>query len=391
LKRSGTFTEKPVRRILAAGLLAACGWSGAWAAESAGSPAKPEPPKAAAKQEPAKAQAVKADPAKARAEPEATPKTAVRPARLPLHSKEKAAPQDADEQAALERIAVKIAERLAASHGAKEATVEPQAKGVKAMVVIKTPAAPPKPKPKPVAKKAPAVTPPPPPPPIKPEDWAYAGAGGPESWGNLHPDFAACRNGQRQSPIDIRDGLPVDQDPVQFDYRLSGLSVIDTGRTIQANLTRGNIIFALGRQYELQYVHFHLPAEERINGRGFDMVAHLVHKDKEGRIAIVAVLMERGAAHEAMQMVWNNLPLQRKDEVRSATPLDPSAFLPLDRRYYAYIGSLTSPPCTEGVLWLVMKQPVTVSPEQMAVFARLYPMNARPIQSAAGRLIRESR
>ena len=139
-----------------------------------------------------------------------------------------------------------------------------------------------------------------------------------------------------------------------------------------------------------QQFHFHRPSEERIDGRGFDMVAHLVHKDLEGRLAVVAVLLERGSAQPVVQAVWNNLPLEKGEELAARAPLDLNALLPVERRYVTYMGSLTTPPCSEGVLWLVMKQPVPVSAEQIAVFARLYPMNARPIQAASGRMIKES-
>jgi carbonic anhydrase len=146
----------------------------------------------------------------------------------------------------------------------------------------------------------------------------------------------------------------------------------------------------MGRRYELLQFHFHRPSEERIDGRQFDMVAHLVHKDVEGRLAVVAVLLDRGSAQPIVQAVWNNLPLEKGDEVPARGSLDLNALLPPERSYFTYMGSLTTPPCSEGVLWMVMKQPVPISPEQIAIFSRLYPMNARPIQSASGRLIKES-
>ena len=220
--------------------------------------------------------------------------------------------------------------------------------------------------------------------------WSYAGDGGPLTWGQLKPEFAKCANGTRQSPIDIRGGVNVDLDPVQFDYRATGFNVLDNGHTVQVNLATGNTIETLGRRYELVQFHFHRPSEERINGRQFDMVAHLVHNDPEGRLAVVAVLLDRGSVHPLVQTVWNNLPLEKGDEVAARATLDLNELLPKDRRYYTYMGSLTTPPCSEGVLWMVMQQPVTISNEQIAVFSKLYPMNARPIQSAAGRLIKQS-
>jgi carbonic anhydrase len=220
--------------------------------------------------------------------------------------------------------------------------------------------------------------------------WGYTGAGAPERWASLQPSFATCAAGNRQSPIDIRDGIGVQLDPVRFDYLPGGFRVLNNGHTIQATVAPGNTIEVMGRRYELVQFHFHRPSEERVNGRVFDMVAHLVHKDVEGRLAVVAVLLTRGAPQPVVQTVWNNLPLERGEDLAAEVMLDPSKLLPEDRRYYTYMGSLTTPPCTEGVLWMVMKTPVTVSPEQIAIFSRLYPMNARPVQPLNGRLIKES-
>ncbi|MFM2346105.1 MAG: hypothetical protein RL654_858 [Pseudomonadota bacterium] len=220
--------------------------------------------------------------------------------------------------------------------------------------------------------------------------WSYGGDGGPAEWGKLQSEFSMCGNGKRQSPIDIRGGVKVDLEPIRFDYRPTGFNVVDNGHTVQANLGGGNTIEVGGRRYELVQFHFHRPSEERINGRQFEMVAHLVHKDPEGRLAVVAVLMDQGKQHPMVQLVWNSLPLEKKEEMMSPAPIDMNLMLPEDRRYYTYMGSLTTPPCSEGVLWLVLKQPAQLSTEQLAVFARLYPMNARPIQQASGRMIKES-
>lgn len=220
--------------------------------------------------------------------------------------------------------------------------------------------------------------------------WSYEGAGGPSGWGAMKPEFAKCSTGTRQSPIDIREGIKVQLDPVQFDYRPSGFRIIDNGHTVQVNVAAGNSIEVMGRRYDLVQFHFHRPSEERIDGKQFDMVTHLVHKDAEGRLAVVAVLLDRGSAQPIVQTVWNNLPLEKGDEVPAKGSLDLNALLPPERSYFTYMGSLTTPPCSEGVLWMVMKQPVSISPEQIAIFSRLYPMNARPIQSASGRLIKES-
>jgi len=225
---------------------------------------------------------------------------------------------------------------------------------------------------------------------LLPTHWDYEGEQGPEAWGKLRPEFSKCASGQRQSPIDIRGGIAVDLEPIKFDYRSSAFSVIDNGHTVQVNVEPGNSITITGKRYELVQFHFHRPSEERINGRQYDMVAHLVHKDVDGKLAVVAVLLDRGSAQAVVQSVWNNLPLEKGDEVRAGARIDLAQLLPADKRYYTYMGSLTTPPCSEGVLWMVMKQPVPISVEQVAIFSRLYPMNARPIQQADGRLIKES-
>jgi len=220
--------------------------------------------------------------------------------------------------------------------------------------------------------------------------WAYEGGTGPQAWGVLRPEFSLCGKGQRQSPIDIQGGLAVDLEPVQFDYQASRFAVVDNGHTVQVNLAPGNAIELGGRRFELQQFHFHRPAEERIDGRAFEMSLHLVHKDAQGRLAVVALLFDRGPPQPVVQQVWNHLPLERHQETAPRVTLDLEALLPTDRRYYTYMGSLTTPPCSEGVQWVVMRHPVTLAPEQIDLFARIYPMNARPLQAIGNRRIMQS-
>ena len=220
--------------------------------------------------------------------------------------------------------------------------------------------------------------------------WSYEGANGPQAWAKLSPEYAKCGSGERQSPIDIRDGMKVDLEQIAFEYRPSSFKVIDNGHTIQANVGGWNSMRVMGRRFRLVQFHFHRPSEEAIDGRQFEMVVHMVHKDSEDRLAVVAVLIEGGARQPAIQAVLNNLPLEKGTEAPASVNVDPSQILPENRRYFTYMGSLTTPPCSEDVLWIVMKQPVQASAEQLDLFARMYPMNARPIQSAAGRTIKES-
>lgn len=222
-----------------------------------------------------------------------------------------------------------------------------------------------------------------------PPHWSYDGADGPQAWARLAPEYAPCASGHRQSPIDIRDGIGVQLPPIAFDYRPSGFSVRDNGHTIEATPAPGSSITVNGRRFALVQFHFHRPAEERLDGRVFDMVLHLVHRDAEGHLAVVAVLLQRGEPQPQIQAVWNALPLEQGDSQASPVPIDLAALLPQDQRYATYMGSLTTPPCTEGVLWLVLKQPVTLSTAQIDIFAHFYPMNARPLQAAQGRLVKD--
>jgi carbonic anhydrase len=221
--------------------------------------------------------------------------------------------------------------------------------------------------------------------------WDYTGEAGADHWGSLRADFAVCNEGRQQSPIDIRDGARLDLEPIDFSYAPSPLRVVDTGHTIQVNIEAGRHIVVNGRRYDLKQFHFHKPAEERIDGRSYDMVAHLVHRDLDGRLAVVAVLFESGAENAFIRKLWPYLPLERGPEtVLPDVKVELDKLLPESKAYFTYMGSLTTPPCTEGVLWIVMKTPVAISPEQVSVFSRLYPMNARPIQAANGRFIKES-
>lgn len=290
-------------------------------------------------------------------------------------AKASAAALAAQEAEAEAELSAKIAIRLAAMRANQQARAAAAAKARKAAEARKAAAA--------AAAAVPAEKP------YHGNHWSYEGETGPANWGR-NPAWSKCGTGTRQSPIDLRDGMKVDLEQISFDYQPSAFSVVDNGHTIQVNVGPGNSISLQGRSYELLQFHFHRPSEERINGKGFEMVVHLVHKDVEGRLAVVAVLLERGRAQNMIQTVWNNLPLEKHDTVTPSIVINAADVLPQRRDYFTYMGSLTTPPCSEGVLWLVMKEPVQASPAQMALFARLYPLNARPIQANSGRVVKES-
>ena len=224
--------------------------------------------------------------------------------------------------------------------------------------------------------------------------WDNQGPSGPLAWADLKPEFATCGNGKRQSPINIDQSVTLrgPAEAIGFDYQSGGSgTVVNNGHTIQIDLTGDNGINVRGSRYQLLQVHFHHPSEERINYRSFAMVAHLVHKDYMGRLAVVAVLLEAGAANPVINNFWTYMPLGPGDRV--AMPpgtVDINGLLPKDQRYYQFMGSLTTPPCSEDVLWMILKQPVTISQEQMRLFAQQYPNNARPVQPINGRVVRDA-
>jgi carbonic anhydrase len=222
--------------------------------------------------------------------------------------------------------------------------------------------------------------------------WSYEGETGPAAWGKLRPDWRLCSEGLRQSPIDLREGLAVDLAPVKFHYHATGFRIADTGNTLQVDVGGGMGMEVRGVRYELEHFSLHRPSQERVGGMAYDMVMHLEHRSADGGIAMLAVLLTVGAEPNVLlQTLWNNLPLDRGREFVPDATIDLAAFVPSDPAHFLYLGSLPTPPCTEDVVWVVMKTPAVMSADQLALFSRLYPRNARPIQPGNGRLLLESR
>jgi carbonic anhydrase len=223
--------------------------------------------------------------------------------------------------------------------------------------------------------------------------WDYDGNNGPRVWGQLEPEFALCASGKRQSPINIEEErtLQGPAEALEFNYKPSNGTVVNNGHTIQVDVQGENVLVVRGSRYRLLQFHFHTPSEEQINGKHAAMVAHLVHRNDEGQLAVVAVLLEPGTANPMVDKVWTYMPLDAKDRVRMPPGLlNLNELLPADQRYYQFMGSLTTPPCSEGVLWMVLKSPMQVSPAQYKLFTQLYPMNARPVQAVNGRPVRSA-
>jgi carbonic anhydrase len=222
--------------------------------------------------------------------------------------------------------------------------------------------------------------------------WTYTGHEGPAEWGAISPEFALCKLGKHQSPIDIRGARSADLPAIKFDYKPSSLKVIDNGHTIQVNYMPGSSIDLGGVRYELVQFHFHRPSEEKIDGKSHAMVAHLVHRNVEGKLAVVAVLLDRGDASGLVDSIWKNWPKEKGKEILVANvAVDATNLLPQNKGYYMFQGSLTTPPCSEEVTWLVLKMPVKISDSEISAFAQIYPMNARPTQPLNGRVIQATR
>lgn len=220
--------------------------------------------------------------------------------------------------------------------------------------------------------------------------WSYSGQGAPAHWGELEPGFSLCKSGQQQSPVDIRpeaaNGKPA---PLEFSYSASAAEVVNNGHTVQVNLNQAGGFQLEGTQYKLLQFHFHTPSEEKIAGTAYPLVAHMVHKNAAGKLAVVAVLFELGDENKALKETFAHLPGNGKT-AQLASGFNPADLLPAYKGYFKFMGSLTTPPCTEDVQWQVLKQRVEISKAQLAAFRALYKMNARPVQAFNNRKIEAS-
>lgn len=220
--------------------------------------------------------------------------------------------------------------------------------------------------------------------------WEYTGHGGARHWGDLDPAFATCKLGHEQSPIDIRGATKAALPALGFAYTSGAAEVVNNGHTIQVNLPAAGTATLAGGDYTLVQFHFHTPSEEAVDGKRYPMVAHLVHKNAEGKLAVVGVLFRVGRKNDALAPVFAAMPKKAGEKAALAEGFDPARLLPADKGYWAFTGSLTTPPCSEGVRWQVMKQPLEISAAQLKAFRTLYKMNARPIQPLNGRTLEES-
>ncbi|MEE9543307.1 MAG: carbonic anhydrase family protein [Thermodesulfobacteriota bacterium] len=210
--------------------------------------------------------------------------------------------------------------------------------------------------------------------------WAYSGDDGPSHWGSLSADFSACKDGKSQSPINIARAKPAGLGAITFNYKTSKLAILNNGHTIQADYDSGSSISVDGKSYNLLQFHFHGPSEHTVDGVHSRMEMHLVHKSEDGALAVVGVMINEGAHNANFDNAWNNLPVHSGDHKDVGVVMKAVELLPESKKYTTYSGSLTTPPCSEGVTWLVLNDSVEMSKSQIEAFGEIIHANNRPVQ-----------
>ncbi len=218
-------------------------------------------------------------------------------------------------------------------------------------------------------------------------DWGYESHNGPAQWGTLDDHFEVCDIGGQQSPIDLTDAQSHAFAPVEFNYGLTKVAIENNGHTIQVNPDPGNGIVVENQAYELAQFHFHHPSEHTVDGVQYPLEMHLVHSTTQGALAVVGVLLAEGDTNEALRPIWATLPQEPASPKPLPDEVDLPALLPAERTTWRYPGSLTTPPCTEGVSWIVMTQEMTMSTDQITEFGSIHPNNYRPVQPLGERVL----
>ena len=220
--------------------------------------------------------------------------------------------------------------------------------------------------------------------------WGYQGEGAPERWGQLSPDFRVCDLGLEQTPVDLKGAVRAELGQVEPNFQPMPLRIVNNGHTIQVNCDPGSGSRIGGARYELLQFHFHHPSEHLLAGARFDLECHFVHRNSGGELAVLGVFIRPGAHSAALEPIWDAMPAKEGPEQRAAATVRPMELLPARRTYFRYFGSLTTPPCSEGVLWTVYRDPIEASREQIQRFAQLFPVNARPVLPLHRRFLIES-
>lgn len=217
--------------------------------------------------------------------------------------------------------------------------------------------------------------------------WGYEGEHGPGHWGEMSAEYAACSKGKSQSPIDITRPEKNGHETIAFDYKPSKLNILNNGHTIQVNYDKGSSITINGVPYQLVQFHFHDPSEHTVGGKSYPVELHLVHKNDRGELAVVGVLIEKGEENGALKAVWANLPSKADEKKELNETVNAGELLPRERHFYRYSGSLTTPPCSESVKWLVIDSPIQMSEAQINRFKEIIKDNNRPVQPLNGRKV----
>ena len=220
-------------------------------------------------------------------------------------------------------------------------------------------------------------------------NWSYEGHTGPKYWGDLDKKFIMCKIGKNQSPIDInkQDLIKACLNPLKLEYNSKAKSVVNNGHTIKVSIEDGSYLYVDGKKFELKQFHFHTPSENTIDGKNYPMEAHLVHISKDGEIAVIGVMFKLGKENKALKKFQNSICSKVNKKKTISAYLNPSELLPKNRDYYRFNGSLTTPPCTEGVRWFVFKEPVEMSKEQLKIFSKIMGKNNRPTQPINARKV----
>jgi len=220
------------------------------------------------------------------------------------------------------------------------------------------------------------------------QHWGYEGEAAPQNWGKLDAKFALCASGKNQSPIDLGGFVKADLKPLKLDYKAGIADILNNGHTVQINYAAGSSLAVDGVAFELKQFHFHSPSENKVNGKQFPLEGHLVHADKDGNLAVVAVMFQEGAANTLLTKLWEKMPNKAGEKSTLPTGLSVMQLLPKERDYYRFNGSLTTPPCSEGVRWFVMKKPATATKAQIEQFSKSVGVaNNRPIQAINARSV----
>ncbi|QRY81109.1 carbonic anhydrase family protein [Pseudomonas sp. PDNC002] len=223
--------------------------------------------------------------------------------------------------------------------------------------------------------------------------WTYSGDQGPAHWGEL--GSALCASGHEQSPIDVEKSQiqpqKVDTSELKLHYGKVPLKLINNGHTIQASAAEGDTLTYKGTEYRLLQFHFHNPSEHQLGHQSYPMEMHLVNQDKEGHLLVLGLMIKEGRANKELAQLWKHLPAKEGQEVQLAAGLAPNLakLVPAASHHLFYHGSLTTPPCTEGVQWVLFEKPIEMSKQQISQFHQLFPDNHRPTQSATGREVDE--